>query len=344
MSGEGLSRLASASSAIAAVPLLAWEGYQQIMRVYPLEMDALTGVLLYIIGKWTSNQITKSSCDSKVYGKWGIMGALDGWFTHIWYMYIDVATMFLAATPALKLFTMTVCTSFLYTPIYCVMFLSVMGALEGKNAKGIVADVKSRCGEMTSLTIKTWMPLNVILFGLVPAQFRVLVSMMMNYVYLIGLAMWESGRLGALFGKQEVVQAGVDYEPINPSPTPGALNNGNNENVIPTFAVDIAQPIFAYENTQTPWDQNVMATALRTDEGGIIADGPMMHSGTVETLDHAAASPAQPLADTSNMLSHSERARRFRARLLRGRLHVRRRRRRPRSYAIEENVAFYRPT
>eukprot|EP00961_Rhodomonas_salina_P224837 3039411-Rhodomonas_salina.2 len=88
-------------------------------------------------------------------------------------------------------------------------------------------------------------------------------------------------------------------------------SNGNNENVIPTFAVDIAQPIFAYENTQTPWDQNVMATALRTDEGGIIADGPMMHSGTVETLDHAAASPAQPLADTSNMLYHPCRTDRY---------------------------------
>ena len=270
------------------------------MRLYPLEMDAFTGVLLYILGKWTSNGITNTSCEKKVYGKWGILGSMDGWFTHIFFLWIDQVTMFLAATPALKLVTMTICTSFCYTPLYCLGFLAMSGFLDGKSAKETLTDVKERVGELSALTIKTWMPLNVILFGLVPATYRVLVSMMMNYVYLIGLALWDSGKLdGLLRKKPQPVAAGVDFEPINPSPTPALLNQ---ESLTPLLPVDIAQPVFAFDNVQTPWDSNIMAAALRTDEPSNTADTHMMHTSTVESFDHAVSNPTAPLGATSNIL------------------------------------------
>jgi len=291
--------LVSASAIITALPLLAWQGYQQAMLLYPLEIDALTGALLYILGKWTSNAITNTKSKSRIYGKWGVMGSLDGWFTHLWYVWIDYATMFMASTPALKLFTMTVCTSFIYTPMYCALFLAVMAVLDGKRGAGVLNEVKEKVVELSDLTIKTWMPLNVILFGMVPATYRVLVSMLMNYVYLIGLAMWESGKLGILLGQKAApVEAGVDIDPIIPSPQPALLNN---ESLLPQIPVDMAQPLFAFDNTATPWDQGAMAPALRTDESAAM-DTPIMHTGTVESLDHPAANPAQPLGDTSNYL------------------------------------------
>eukprot|EP00286_Rhodomonas_abbreviata_P016237 CAMPEP_0181326578 /NCGR_PEP_ID=MMETSP1101-20121128/21584_1 /TAXON_ID=46948 /ORGANISM="Rhodomonas abbreviata, Strain Caron Lab Isolate" /LENGTH=398 /DNA_ID=CAMNT_0023435063 /DNA_START=17 /DNA_END=1213 /DNA_ORIENTATION=+ len=285
----GIARMGALTT---AAPLLLWKGYQHYLGLYPLEMDAMTGALLYILGKLTSNAITGDHCQKRVYGRWAVMGSLDGYFTHLWYVWIDMVTMFLASTPALKLFTMTIVTSFCYTPIYCAAFLLVMSTLEGKSFTNTVEKIKEDVMELSTLTIKTWMPLNVILFGLVPAAYRVLVSMLMNYVYLIGLAMWESGSLNLILDKfkrkpQETV-AGADVEDMFPSAQPLL----GTDIVHSTTPVDmVMQPAFAFDNGATPWEQPHMDPGgAPVPEPGLMADAPMDHS-TVESPNYVNSAP-----------------------------------------------------
>jgi len=181
-------------------PLDVFKVYEFYLHKYPHPVDTLTGMALYVLGKVTCDAINKQPWRPKrEYGRWAVMGCLDGYFTHAWYWYIEMAASGLQ--PLLKLSSMVLTSSFLYTPVYCLAFLVVMGFLEGRRAAGVVDKVKKGFAELTSMTIRTWMPLNLILFGVVPLQLRVSFSMACHYLYLIALAMWESGLLTAFIAR-----------------------------------------------------------------------------------------------------------------------------------------------
>ena len=41
-------------------------------------------------------------------------------------------------------------------------------------------------------TTKVWVPVNVLLFGLIPLQARTMVSMGIHYLFLVGIALWDA--------------------------------------------------------------------------------------------------------------------------------------------------------
>ena len=47
-------------------------------------------------------------------------------------------------------------------------------------------------GDLAKRTFKVWAPTNVMLFTLVPIQLRTAVSMLIHYVFLVGVALWDS--------------------------------------------------------------------------------------------------------------------------------------------------------
>ena len=60
---------------------------------------------LYVLGKVTCDAINKQPWRPKrEYGRWAVMGCLDGYFTHAWYWYIEMAASGLQ--PLLKLSSM----------------------------------------------------------------------------------------------------------------------------------------------------------------------------------------------------------------------------------------------
>jgi len=196
-------------------PLDLLKVYEFYLHKYPHPVDTMTGMALYVLGKVTCDAINKQPWRQKrEYGRWAFMGCLDGYFTHAWYWYIEMAASGLQ--PLLKLSSMVLTSSFLYTPVYCLAFLVVMGVLEGRRASGVVDKVKKGFFELTSMTIRTWMPLNLILFGVVPLQLRVSFSMACHYLYLIALAMWESGLLSTFIARvRDRPQQPHKFQPVN---------------------------------------------------------------------------------------------------------------------------------
>jgi len=179
-----------------AAPFVILRLYQHYLGLYPQVMDAMTGMVLYLLGKVTSDAFNhRPWAKKRIYARWATMGLLDGYMTHAWYWFIEAAAP--AHLPLLKVTGMILTSSLVYTPLYCLGFLLVMGILEGKSLQSIQEKVQKNLLQLTTVTVKTWAPLNVILFGLIPLQSRVCFSMICHYVYLIGLAMWESGILTA---------------------------------------------------------------------------------------------------------------------------------------------------
>eukprot|EP00960_Hanusia_phi_P036924 752599-Hanusia_phi.AAC.3 len=117
----------------------------------------MTGMALYVLGKVTCDAINKQPWRQKrEYGRWAFMGCLDGYFTHAWYWYIEMAASGLQ--PLLKLSTRSV----------------------------------------------------------VPLQLRVSFSMACHYLYLIALAMWESGLLSTFIARvRDRPQQPHKFQPVN---------------------------------------------------------------------------------------------------------------------------------
>eukprot|EP00960_Hanusia_phi_P043092 755860-Hanusia_phi.AAC.4 len=90
---------------------------------------------------------------------------------------------------------MTIVSSSLYTPIYCLGFLVVLSLLECKGVDGSIARVKKDFPDLYKSCLTTWAPLNAIIFGLVPLEFITVTAMLLHYVYLVVIALWDSGFL-----------------------------------------------------------------------------------------------------------------------------------------------------
>ena len=178
---------------------------------YPIATDVVTAILLYMLGKITSDAINRQPlAKARVLGKWGVLGCMDGLFTGMWYRYLEASFCGLEAVP--KCLGMLMCSSFLYTPAYTSMFVAMSAVLDGMSPKEGLARFKRDVVPLTKATFTTWAPLNLLLFGFVPVQLRVVVSMAAHYVYLVFLAMWDSGFLQKFIERNRSKVGGASAE------------------------------------------------------------------------------------------------------------------------------------
>jgi len=71
-------------------------------------------------------------------------------------------------------------------------FPGALSLLEGKGFRGAKARLARDFNSLSAKSIKVWGVANIPLFLFVPLHMRVVVSMGMHYVYLVGLALWDA--------------------------------------------------------------------------------------------------------------------------------------------------------
>merc|ERR1712216_430189 len=178
----------------AALLLDPWAWYRASIAAHPIATDVGTAIVLYVLGKVTSDRINKQPwAQKRVYVRWGIMGLLDGLFTGMWYRWLQVHVACPAETAGLL---MAAVSTGLYTPVFSGGFIFTNAALSGSGLRDSVSAVRRDFWALTVAEIRTWGPMNVALFTFIPAHLRVAFSMVAHYFYIVMLATWMSGFLG----------------------------------------------------------------------------------------------------------------------------------------------------
>ncbi|GBG30321.1 Protein SYM1 [Hondaea fermentalgiana] len=100
-------------------------------------------------------------------------GVLVGPTLHVWYGYLGtrIAGRSLAAT-----IKRVVLDQAVFTPLFLPVFLTCLGALEGKSIRHTLEGVRSIWAPTVVYNWAWWTPVQLANFGVVPAQYQVLVS------------------------------------------------------------------------------------------------------------------------------------------------------------------------
>merc|ERR1712216_214831 len=180
-----------ASMALAALPALALQTAMASVRASPMLADCLFAGILYVLGKVTSSAIVGTREDLPSLSKWFICGLVDGWACHAWYAFLEFKFR-LIADRLQQTLVMNGLSAAFFTPAYCAGFLVLLSLLEGKGFRGAKARLARDFNSLSAKSIKVWGVANIPLFLFVPLHMRVVVSMGMHYVYLVGLALWDA--------------------------------------------------------------------------------------------------------------------------------------------------------
>jgi protein Mpv17 len=181
----------SAYMALVALPTVALNTVLSSVRSSPMLADCLFAGVLYVFGKVTSSAILGNREDLPSLTKWFVCGLVDGYACHAWYSFLEFKFSFMADRLQQALI-MNGLSAALFTPAYCAGFLALLSLLEGKGISGAKARLSRDFNSLSEKSIKVWGLANIPLFWLVPLHMRVVVSMGMHYVYLVGLALWDA--------------------------------------------------------------------------------------------------------------------------------------------------------
>ncbi|MGB1600446.1 MAG: Mpv17/PMP22 family protein, partial [Promethearchaeia archaeon] len=191
--------LAAAAQAVVAMPHEAYSIYMGALDANALAVDTGTASLLYMLGKLTSKAFGADSAQLKndqvlFLARWGVLGLCDGLCTHHWYGLLQ-SMVNIAMPSASELtagFAMAAMSALVYTPAYSAAFLLLLTLLEGESWERAAKRVRLDTGDLAMRTFKVWGPTNVMLFTFVPLELRTAVSMLIHYVFLVGVAVWDS--------------------------------------------------------------------------------------------------------------------------------------------------------
>lgn len=178
-------------------PSIALSAYQSALAQNPTGTDALTGMSLYFLGKSASGAIMKDPPCIVWLMRWMICGLCDGACTHQWYLFLDSLLSSSGLDHWTQASVMTLLSTCVYTPLYSCAFLAGLTVLEGKGLHTAKERVAKDFAELTSASMLTWGPINLMLFGAVESELRVAASEGIMFLYLIVLALWDEGFFGS---------------------------------------------------------------------------------------------------------------------------------------------------
>jgi len=230
----------------------------------------------------------------RVLAKWGILGFFDGFFTGMWYRHLEVS--FGALDPLSKCLAMFATSSLLYTPAYAAGFVVVGAALDGLSPKEIGAKFRRDIRPLTTASITTWGPLNLILFGVVPIHMRVVVSMAWHYIYLVFVAMWDSGYLGQFIENSRAkLRMSLNLK-ISP-PTAGEVAAAAAATAATASATAVATAAAAAAAPATADLFDILGTDA-ISPGTIVAAAAAASAATTLSISNASTAAFQPTAAT----------------------------------------------
>jgi hypothetical protein len=117
---------------------------------------------------------------------------MDGATSYAWYEWVDRvvpddATRSDAMTTAMKV----AMDAAIYNPMWGAFFIVSMGALSAKDAETIAGDVKRDWKALITSNLTFWVPMNFIIYGFTPLNFRVQVLYALNIIYVCSLSMYS---------------------------------------------------------------------------------------------------------------------------------------------------------
>jgi hypothetical protein len=182
------------SASIGMAQALVVETYMSALKANGAAVDSATAATLYSAGKLTSAAISKQRQTLRWLANWAAIGVVDGLCTHSWYHYIDgaVADLNLQLDHIPETMLLTFISSMVYTPLYCAIFLGLLSLVEGKGFKGAQERIEADFKVLIVQSTKIWGPFNFVLFGVCPLELRTLSCMAFHYVFLVGLALWDT--------------------------------------------------------------------------------------------------------------------------------------------------------
>uniref|UniRef100_A0A6U5WUL8 Uncharacterized protein n=1 Tax=Guillardia theta TaxID=55529 RepID=A0A6U5WUL8_GUITH len=177
-----------------AIAAHSMQGLSGIFKISPIQIDALTGMLLYVLGKITADRINQEKTNKKEIRRWGTVGGIDGCLAHVWYIITDhLASICIFQQKIWIVLVQVFLTELLYTPLFVSIFLLVSARFDGKSLQESLGKVRTGLVPMWRMSTKTWIPINIFIFSLIPVERRVLVSMFLNYGFVVTLALWDTG-------------------------------------------------------------------------------------------------------------------------------------------------------
>ena len=140
----------------------------------------------------------KLSYDLKRVARFALFGFLDGAVGNLWCHNLDKVVK---GSSKLALVAKVIADMFVYTPLWAVFFITTMSLLKGIwRIEELVKELRSQFLELFGIDVGFYLPVNLVVYGLVPLNRRVAVFGLASVVYSTILSLWnEQKRLGNEF-------------------------------------------------------------------------------------------------------------------------------------------------
>ena len=81
-----------------------------------------------------------------------------------------------------------------YNPVWACGFIVIMALLRSESKEEIKAELKRDWGDLYISNIVFWVPLNFVVYGVIPLDYRVASVYGFTILYVSGLSLWEENR------------------------------------------------------------------------------------------------------------------------------------------------------
>ena len=130
--------------------------------------------------------------DDRRRARYVAFGAVDGATAYVWYDWVDWVvpddpSRAEYVTTALKVAV----DAAVYNPLWAVFFIAAMGAMSAHDSQKIVEDVKRDWRELYVNNCTFWVPMDFIIYGVTPLEYRVALLYALNVVYVCALSMFQ---------------------------------------------------------------------------------------------------------------------------------------------------------
>ena len=124
--------------------------------------------------------------------RYASFGAVDGGISYLWYEWVDKVVpddpmRGDAATTLIKVLI----DAAVYNPVWAAFFIAYMGFASGKAVEGVRQELERDWFELFKSNCTFWVPMNFIIYGLTPLDYRVWVLYALNILFVCSLSLFE---------------------------------------------------------------------------------------------------------------------------------------------------------
>lgn len=177
-----------------------WIGYEDLLETQGLVTDIATASSTVVISdtiaqtaeQWRDDAPAKGFSPGRA-ARYAAFGTVDGFASHNWFVAIDAALP-KTDTWAVDTLLKVAADSTVYTPSWCLVFLTMMALLEGRGFAGAARDVQRDYFDLLRGNYGLTLPFVALIYGVVPVRFQVLGFAALSLAYTIVLSLWRSSR------------------------------------------------------------------------------------------------------------------------------------------------------